>query len=99
MLNISVTLTLTPLPISLSTALTPAAVAGVPAHGDNVPADADHCLLCQVAVVAGHYIAPAPVIVLTFIAVISAVPLPATHLLAAAMPSHDWRSRGPPYRA
>ncbi len=72
-----------------------AAADGLP-NQSKAPADADHCLLCQKAIVAGHFIAPAPPAVPAVFFAIVAAPLLTALVVFVVARSHAWRGRAPP---
>jgi len=70
-----------------------------PARDRHLPGAPDTCAICQLVAVAGHYLPPAPIVL------IEPAGAATFYLTAARSPlfhrqrSHDWRSRAPPHHS
>lgn len=67
-------------------------------NAPSTPDDPAHCPFCQEFLVAGSYVAPAPIAIPLPIQVASVVPLMTVTVSVIEAFSHDWRGRGPPLR-
>jgi len=61
-----------------------------------LPDDPAHCPFCQEFLVAGSYVAPAPIAIPLPIQAATALPLMAETVSVIQAVSHGWRGRGPP---